>query len=266
MKWMRMEPEHLRAYLKRLDHHTFTHPDQVSLHTLQAAHLLCVPFENLSIHWAEPMRLSPEHFYRKIVTENRGGICYENNILFANLLRSLGYKIDLLSAQVAQEDRTFTPAFDHVVLLVHLEETWLVDVGFGDSFRVPLLLRTGTVQTEQGRSYRIDRQGNDYLVQQNILQKQWTSLFKFTLSPREIADFQGMFKFHRDSPASHFRKTPLATLATPDGRKTLTGSTFIYTTLCGLRTEWRVSRKVHPDVLNREFGIRRTVAQMDKNR
>ncbi|NLX18153.1 MAG: arylamine N-acetyltransferase [Desulfobulbus sp.] len=260
-----MNSQHLKAYLKRLRCPPMRDPDKASLHNLQTSHLFSVPFENLSIHWAEPMKLSPEHFFRKIVIENRGGICYENNILFANLLRSLGYKTDLLSAQVAQEDGTFTPEFDHVVLLVYLEETWLVDVGFGDSFRVPLLFKTGSVQEERGRSYRIDRHGNAYLVRQNILNQKWNPLFKFTLKPREISDFQNMFEFHRDSPASHFRKTPLATLATPDGRKTLTGCTFAYTSLHGQRRECIIDSTVYLDVLDSEFGIRRTAVQVKKN-
>ena len=40
----------------------------------------------------------------------------------------------MLSAEVANADGVFGPAFDHMTLMVSLEQRWLVDVGFGDSF------------------------------------------------------------------------------------------------------------------------------------
>jgi N-acetyltransferase len=52
--------------------------------------------------------------------------------------RALGFQVDLLSAAVARETGGFGPEFDHLTLLVHLEQDWLADVGFGESFRQPL--------------------------------------------------------------------------------------------------------------------------------
>ncbi len=52
--------------------------------------------------------------------------------------RALGFQVDLLSAAVARETGGFGPDFDHLTLLVHLEQDWLADVGFGEAFRQPL--------------------------------------------------------------------------------------------------------------------------------
>jgi hypothetical protein len=46
----------------------------------------------------------------------------------------------MLSAAVARADGAYTPYFDHMTLMVTLEERWLVEVGFGDTFRQPLLI------------------------------------------------------------------------------------------------------------------------------
>jgi N-hydroxyarylamine O-acetyltransferase len=52
--------------------------------------------------------------------------------------RALGFQVDLLSAAVAHEKGGFVPDFAHLTLLVHLEQDWLADVGFGESFHQPL--------------------------------------------------------------------------------------------------------------------------------
>ena len=61
----------------------------------------------------------------------------------------------LLSARVSNERGDFNPEFDHLVLLVSLDRLWLADVGFGESFREPLLLSDGGEQIEGGNAYRL---------------------------------------------------------------------------------------------------------------
>ncbi len=46
----------------------------------------------------------------------------------------------MLSAGVANAEGGFGPDFDHMTLMVTLDERWLADVGFGDSFNEPLLI------------------------------------------------------------------------------------------------------------------------------
>ena len=128
------------AYLDRINYHGSRAVNSETLRELQVAHLLAVPFENLSIHAHEPIVLDDEALFTKIVTKRRGGFCYEANGLFAALLRELGFDVVMLSAGVANAEGGFGPDFDHMALMVTLDERWLVDVGFGDSFREPLLL------------------------------------------------------------------------------------------------------------------------------
>jgi len=40
----------------------------------------------------------------------------------------------------------FAPEFDHMVLLVNLEKAYLVDGGFGDTFRNPIALPDGIIE------------------------------------------------------------------------------------------------------------------------
>ncbi|HET9530927.1 MAG TPA: arylamine N-acetyltransferase, partial [Blastocatellia bacterium] len=143
----------LKAYLERIGYKGSLLPSSGSLRDLQLSHLLTVPFENLSIHTNEHILLRNAWLFDKIVLRRRGGFCYELNGLFAFLLGQLGFNVTMLSAGVARPDGGFGPDFDHMTLMVSLEDRWLVDVGFGDSFRQPLLLDRRDVQKQGERSY-----------------------------------------------------------------------------------------------------------------
>src|SRR6185369_11099575 len=109
----------------------------------------------LSIHSGESIVLDEDALYTKIVDQRRGGFCYELNGLFAGLLRALGFDVAMLAAGVARPDGSFGPIFDHMALMVTLNERWLVDVGFGDSFLEPLLLDSRDDQVEGTRTFRL---------------------------------------------------------------------------------------------------------------
>jgi len=111
-----------------------------TLNALHLAHLYAVPFENLDIHLRRQLSLDQAALFDKVVTRRRGGFCYELNGLFCALLRELGFRVTMLSAEVARQSGGFSPAFDHLALLVDLDEPWLADVGFGNGFRLPLRL------------------------------------------------------------------------------------------------------------------------------
>ena len=82
--------------------------------------------------------------YEKIVARRRGGFCYELNGLFAALLRELGYDVTLLAAEIPEPpDGTPRPERAHLVLLVRLDDPWLVEVGWGEIYLQPLALRPG---------------------------------------------------------------------------------------------------------------------------
>ena len=128
----------IARYLERISYHGSREPILSTLQALHEAHLLAVPFENLDIALGRAIVLDEASLWTKIVEHHRGGFCYELNGLFAQLLLALGFQVDLLSAAVARETGGFGPDFDHLTLLVHLEQDWLADVGFGESFRQPL--------------------------------------------------------------------------------------------------------------------------------
>ena len=216
------------AYLDRIKYDGPLEPAAETLRGLHRAHMFSVPFENLDIHWGSEIVLDQARIVSKIVDGKRGGFCYELNGAFAALLRELGFDVKMLSAGVSTEGGEFGPPFDHLALLVELEERWLADVGFGDSFIEPLLLDETGEQVREGRSYRISR-SKDYLLLERREEQLWQPQYRFTLSAFDLADFAGMCIYHQTSPESPFTRKRVCTLATPDGRITLSEDRLIIT-------------------------------------
>ena len=246
----------ISTYLERLNYRGSTAPTTQTLRDLQEAHLLTVPFENLSIHLNEPIVLEDSALYGKVVKRRRGGFCYELNGLFATLLRSLGFNVTMLSASVHTGRGNYTPEFDHMALLVTLDERWLVDVGFGDTFRLPLRLEDSTEQVQPGGVYRFEPEKESYTLMECKHGGDWNAEYRFTLTPYEYADFAAMCHFHQTSPESHFRRGRVCSRAAPDGRITLSEMKFIITSLNGGRDEQLLSsEEEYTRVLHEHFGI-----------
>src|SRR5579863_6683126 len=150
------------AYLRRIEYDGPRRPSATALHDLHRQHLFTVAFENLDIPLGTQIRLDLSLIYHKIVELRRGGFCYELNGLFCELLSALGFRVQMLSARVRREDGGFGPEFDHMLLKVELDEPWLVDVGFGDSFVDPIIFRAGGADRVNGYRYVVSPAGEEW--------------------------------------------------------------------------------------------------------
>ncbi len=222
---MKTSAELVNKLLKRINYEGDLTPTLATLAHLQRSFLLNVPFENLNIHIGRTIQIDTDSVFQKIVTENRGGFCYECNSLFGDLLEVLNYHITIISARMYGSDNIAGPEFDHYAILVDLDQPYLVDVGQGRGFRSPLKLDGSTVSAE-GILYRVVQFSDHEQVQSKENDKDWKPVFDFTRKPRKRADFQAMCEYHQTSPESVFTKQMMATLATPTGRKTLTHMTY----------------------------------------
>jgi N-hydroxyarylamine O-acetyltransferase len=246
----------IKAYLERINYQGSLAPTAVTLRELQVAHLLAVPFENLSIHHQQPIVLEDDALFTKIVERRRGGFCYEVNGLFAALLRALGFEVRMLSAGVANAEGGFGPDFDHMALMVSLDQRWLVDVGFGDSFREPLLLDERGEQSQGSRTYQVVPDGAHLVLMQRAGADVWKAQYRFTLQPYEYADYAEMCRYHQTSPQSHFTQRRICSRATEEGRVTLSEMRFITTTDKGERQERILtSQEEYASTLREHFSI-----------
>jgi N-hydroxyarylamine O-acetyltransferase len=241
------------AYLERIDYRGPLTADANVLRDLHRAHLFTVPFENLDIHIAREIVCDEQRFIHKIVNERRGGFCYELNGAFAALLRTLGFHVTLLSARVPCADGSDGPDFDHLTLRVDLDEPWLADIGFGDSFLEPLRLQPSLEQPQMGRAYRLS-QADDLWQSEVKTEREWKKEYLFTLQPRQLGEFAEMCRYHQTSPDSPFTRKRVCSRATPDGRITLSDGKLIETRN-GVRRERDLSPDEWRDKLRNLFGV-----------
>lgn len=241
-------------YLARISYDGPRETTLAVLRDLHVRHMLSVPFENLDIHWKRPIVVDADRFLHKIVRERRGGFCYELNGAFATLLREIGFDVTMLSGRVISADGTYGPPFDHMALMVRLDDgsRWLADVGFGDSFLAPLSLDERGEQHDPAGVFRIT-EGDEWSMQV-LRDGEWFPEYHFTLDPHELSEFTPMCDFQQYSPQSSFTKKKVCSLATMDGRVTLTADKLLITRN-GVKEERAVAAEEWEEVLRETFGI-----------
>ena len=241
------------TYLQRIGYEGAREPTEETLRRLHRAHMYAVPFENLDIPLGRTITLSVPAFFEKIVRRRRGGFCYELNALFGWLLGKIGFDLVTLSARV-YSDGAPGPEFDHMLLLLDIDDGLVADVGFGDSFVEPVAL-SGEEQHQLGRAYRVVEHGDDRILQHRLLGADWQPQYAFSLKPRRLEEFADMCHYQQTSPDSHFTQKSVCSLATRDGRVTLSDARLIQTSN-GDRQEREVrSVEEYRKLLASHFGI-----------
>ncbi|GAA2136176.1 arylamine N-acetyltransferase [Kitasatospora kazusensis] len=264
-----MEESRLESYLDRIGAERPGRPDLAALRRLQRAHLLTVPFENLSIHLGEPVLLDEASLLAKLVDRRRGGFCYELNGAFAALLTALGYRVDLLAARVINGPVP-GPPFDHLALRVRLDERdgpdgpggadrtdgtgdtdtpWLVDVGFGRFSVQPLRLDLREPQTDPGGVFTVVEHGEELDV---LLDGK--PQYRLDPRPYALSDFVPTCWWHSTSPDSPFARATLCSRLTESGRVSLTGTRLIRST-DGEREERDLDEAAALDACRTLFGM-----------
>ena len=240
--------------LDRIGHEGSTAPTLEVLEELQRCFLHTVPFENLDIQLGRRLSLASDDLYQKIALRRRGGFCYECNSLFHDLLTELGYRVEYVSARMAIGPE-ISPEFDHMVLLVGLDAPYLVDVGNGQSCREPLALGSEHIARSEGIEYRVAPHDSGHALYFRAAASEWAPRFLFDTTPRERIDFEPRCRYHQTSPESPFTRASLATIATPQGRVSLTGRSLTET--CGddkYQSELTSEAEIR-DCLHHRFGI-----------
>jgi N-hydroxyarylamine O-acetyltransferase len=214
-------------YLARIEWDGGRDPSLTVLRDLQVAHLVHVPFENLHVYNRLGVDTDVDRSYAKIVERRRGGWCFELNGCFAELLRRLGYAVDLLSCRTFDPaSGGFSPDFDHLALLVHLGTTrHLVDVGWGDNPLSPIPAEVGEYATRP-RPTRIETDASTLRLIELVEHdggSDWELQYEAALRPRQLREFEQRSRHLQTAPGLSWTEKPLVTRATSayGGRVTL---------------------------------------------
>ena len=221
-----MDEPTVRAYLDRIGAARPRVLDEATLRALHRAHLMTVPFENLSIHLNEPISLEEADLVGKIVARRRGGFCYELNGAFALLLEALEADVVRVAARVYGDGR-LSPPFDHLALVVSLPggARWLADVGFGSHSTYPLGFDIGPQQDDPGGRFALA----DAVAGDVDVLKDGQPQYRIERRERCLEDFVPTCWWQQTSPASHFTRHSICSRLTEDGRISVSGRKLIRT-------------------------------------
>lgn len=216
----------ISAFLQRI---RYDEPITVNSQILKKLHIAFVtniPFETLDIFWKRSFFLSLPELYDKVVCKQRGGYCYELNSLFFYLLQGLGFDVSIYNAQLYDNRGFIIPNSQHMVLIVKLEQFWLVDVGYGNGFLVPLLLKNSQTQKQNNRSYRVVHRNSKHVVEE-MNNGTWQSWYAFTKEPKQIRDFEDRNRFHQTDRDSVFFEKRICMIMREDESIELNGNQLI---------------------------------------
>lgn len=203
----------LDAYCARIG---YSGPRDASLATLRALHLhhmAAVPFENLDVLLGRRINLDPAVVAEKTIGRRRGGYCFEQNALFREVLRALGFTVTPLLARVRWQvpAEVFTP-LTHNVLRVEVDgRSWLADVGFGAvGSTAPLALDTAEPQPTPHEMRRLIPSPGG-LTHQVLYGDTWGDVYRFSLEPPAPIDFELGNWFSCTHPRAHFTNNLVVT-------------------------------------------------------
>jgi len=219
-----LKPQNIELYLARIKTAKQETLNLSYLNKLHRNHMLNIPFENLDIAMKNQIRLDINSLYEKVIIKRRGGFCYELNGLFYQLITSLGFEAQLIAARVYNDIGELGPEFDHMAILVKLDnKDILLDVGFGSSFLNPKMIQPGLIQIDYNHYYKIDKTiDGAYILSKSSDSISYQQKFLFTKDPKQFIEFVDMCNYHQTNPKSHFTSRKIITQAKPNGRITLT--------------------------------------------
>ena len=248
----------LNAYFERIGFAGSIAPNLATLELIHALHPATIPFENLDPLLGRPVLLDQESLEQKLLTDRRGGYCFEHNTLLMAVLQELDFTVRGLAARVVWAD---AEAVDrpptHMVLAVDIVgTTYLADVGFGGlGLTAPMKLRADIEQATPHETYRLTGGDPDWHLQVQ-LGEQWRTLYVFTLDEQQEADYAAPNLFVSTDPSSKFVRD-LGVALSPSGRRITLGGTRLTVRTVGDADTVQVLETVEAlrEALSGVFGI-----------
>jgi arylamine N-acetyltransferase len=234
----------LAAYLDRIKRNAPPPATADGLSALLAAHRQTIAFENLDVRLGRAICIDSTSVFDKLVTRRRGGYCFEQNRLFADMMAHLDFPVRPLLARVRLGlPADAMPVRSHVLLLTELAgRPWIADAGFGGSFVPPMPLRAGVVhRTGDGATHRLHRIGKrgdlsgEWLLERAgpagatdgraMPSDDWQPQYSFDLAQVAPDDLEQANHWTSSRPGTRFTTLHIASIASSDGFAAMTDGT-----------------------------------------
>lgn len=181
-------------------------PSYTNLKQIIQSHLMKIPFENISkLYYLKTLDLKyiPDfnQYLDGIQQYNLGGTCYTTNYYLHELLKFLGYDVDLCGADMKSPDVHIA----NIVLIDSIQ--YIIDVGFSAPFLEPiprLMSDMFKIKTAKSKYYTVKTVNNeDVCTLYHESKNNYTFDYKLKLHPRNISNFKDVIR-NSFKPNSHF--------------------------------------------------------------
>ena len=245
-------------YLERIG----MRPEDVShtyefLKALQQNHICTVPYENLDILNGISIDLSKEALFEKIVTNRRGGYCFELGGAIAHLLADLGFATKCYFARFLKGENEI-PVRRHRVVVTECDgKRYVIEVGIGiEAPRAPLLLKEGIEQECGNGTFRFSKDAFLGWVLNEKTGDQWSPYYAFIEEEQLDIDFIQPSFYCEKHPASPFNKSPMVAIKTPNGRRAINDRDYkVFENGELIHIEENVTDARLCEILKTDFGI-----------
>jgi N-hydroxyarylamine O-acetyltransferase len=256
------------AWLARIGYSGPVTPTLETLNRLIFAHSHSIAYETLDIMLGHPPKLDVATLQHKMIAGNRGGYCFEQNMLFRAGLRSLGYRITSLQGRVVRGLAIDAPRpAIHMLLKVELPEgTYLADVGFGNLAPTSALLLAPQIEQETPHEVMrfIDVGGE--LTLQARLNQGWQHIYRVIPYPRYDCEYEITNWYTATHPDTPYQGNIIAAKPGPKGsRITMYNARVTVRDAEGnAEKRWLTTDTEFRNVLRGEFGLNISDPQIEK--
>jgi len=173
------------------------------LNDISRRHAAQFAFSSVGPMLGDQLPLDFKSLYQRIVTNRRGGYCFEQNGLMYELLKELGYSVHLYLGRVIY-NQDIHPGLTHRITLVEIDGSrYIVDVGFGPLGPAQAVSMSGKESTQGFRVFRVAQHQPGEFHMQTFKDGEFYSLYKFELARYGQADCEvGHFYSHKHPQAS----------------------------------------------------------------
>lgn len=213
----------LDAYFSRIDFSGETTATLTTLDTLHQCHAASIPFENINVLLNKGINLDPTAIDKKLISDGRGGYCFEQNNLFMRVLQTLGFDVEPLMARAVWNSSTDTPSpRTHMILRIKIDTVdYLADVGFGGLVLAnPLKFDISKPQITNHETFRLITRPHGYLLQA-LINNSWQTIYDISNEPQKSIDLEVANWYTSKHPDSKFRHNLMAARTTKSTRYTL---------------------------------------------
>jgi N-hydroxyarylamine O-acetyltransferase len=256
------------AWFKRIGYSGPTTPTLRTLNRLILAHSHSISYETLDIMLGRPPKLDVATLQSKMITSERGGYCFEHNMLFRAGLRSLGYRITSLQGRVVRGLAIDAPRpAIHMLLQVELPEgVYLADVGFGNL--APTCALRLEPQIEQETPHELMRfiDVGGELTLQAWLKHGWQHIYRVIPYPRYDGEYEITNWYTSTHPETPYQGNIIVAKPGPNRTRTTMYNARVTVRDADGQAEkrWLATESEFRDVLRGEFGLNMSDDDIDR--